>query len=61
MRLMKSLVFFFAIVFTLAAQSQTDTSFCSMSADRSIAVKSKANVFTKIEGDIRQYQGLLRR
>src|ERR1039458_7740926 len=53
MRLMKSLVLLFAIAFPLAAQSQADTPFCLMGADRSIAVKSKANAVTRIAGDIR--------
>jgi cardiolipin synthase len=59
MRLMKSIVLFFAIAFTLAAQSQTDSSFCSLSADRSIAVKTKATVVTKIKGDIGHVTGYL--
>ncbi len=53
MRFVKVIALFLSIVFTLAAQSQTNSPFCSMRADRSIAVKSKANVVTKIEGDIR--------
>jgi cardiolipin synthase len=57
MRFMKSTVLFFAIAFTLAAQSQTDSRFCSMRADRSKAVRTKATVVTKIEGDIRLITG----
>ncbi len=52
MRFVKVFALFFAIAFALAAQSQTNSPFCSMRADRSIAVKSKANFVTKIAGDI---------
>jgi cardiolipin synthase len=52
MRFVKSLVLFFAIAFALAAQSRTDNPFCTMQADRSTAVKSKANFITRIKGDV---------
>jgi cardiolipin synthase len=57
MRFMKLIGLFFSIVFVLASQSQTDSPICSLRADRSIAVKSKATVFTKIGGDIRLITG----
>lgn len=57
MRFLKLTVLFFLIAFPLSAQSQADRSFCSMTADRSIAAKSKATVFTKIKGDIRLITG----
>jgi cardiolipin synthase A/B len=59
MRFLKLIALFFAIAFTLPAQSQTDTSFCSLIADRSIAVKSKSTVFTKIKTDFAGISGYL--
>jgi len=52
MRFTKSIALFLSIAFALALQSQTDNSFCSMKADRSKAVKSKATVVTTLEGEI---------
>jgi len=41
----------------LSAQSPADNSFCSMRPDRSKAIKSKPNVFTKITADIHRITG----
>ena len=57
MRFLRLSALFFSIVFTLAAQSPADSPFCSTSADRSKAVKSKANAVTKFEGKIRLITG----
>jgi len=57
MRYVKLIALYFSIAFTLAAQNPTDTSFCSMRSDRSIAVKSKANAVTKFAGEIRLITG----
>jgi cardiolipin synthase len=61
MRLMKliAIALLFSIVFPLASQSQTDSSFCSMRADRSIAVKSKKTIVTKIKGGVSSLAGFL--
>ncbi len=49
---LKSIVLFFAIALTVYAQTPADSSFCSAKADRSQAVKSGANVFTRLTGKI---------
>lgn len=57
MRFLKLIALFFFLVFPLAAQSPTDSSFCSMRAERSQAVKSKANAVTKLTGKIHLITG----
>jgi len=57
MRFLKLIALIFATAFTLSAQNPADTSFCSMRADRSIAVKTKANAVTRFAGKIRLITG----